>query len=606
MHAAGGLFGTLLEPTLRCIALTETGNRFGVLATPPPEPSTARGFHVPSGHRRSRNSRGTKEAKRRRDARRTKRKLETHKLNEQLSCEIDATLLKMNFFPQTSAGLPAPTSEHPRISLRPSMLPQLPPTPPQLPMLDFPGFNLNAFPEITLLHRTPTPPTTTPMSSLSSWCPALPMFTRNGNRSAGVPIFLDLSCLSEPKVSPKPERKFQELQLWRGSLDYKPKISRFFPPVPSSPKPKVKLPPTACKLHMVEKGLPDPLSVQLSAYSEVAMRNNLAELALEEIKSSDVVSNPRQPTPELEPSAANLWRILTTQDNTHDYQYEDPYVASFKHDSESDVYLAAWQAATEAQVHNRGPLELDSKGLPYVHANSLTGHTNEVALSQYADEHAIMADFAGSYTPLPSPPVGLNELMVDYDIGEPCRDKDFSEAETVAHDYPTPSSVSHTYILADILPVDCVNEDRGEEALTTSDAHFQSEQQLFELPPFPKSPAESTIDIAAFLAMGHAKNCWCQDCDKVPELIAMDKVTEMDADWTFCSATDDTTTATRSPSESCDEDKGTARTQCDTASDWEDLFPSTPDSPWVAGLMKYGDEGIGLGVGYELDWETEF
>lgn len=144
------------------------------------------------------------------------------------------------------------------------------PSPPQLPALEFPSFNTNTIPQL----RTPPPdaspsPALRDMPSLPSWCPALPSFTRNSVWSEGLPIFYDLSSLPEPKPTAKLASKVasrdsvrgKELQLWRGNLDLKPKVSRFFPRTPSPVKPIVKLPPTACKLHVSDKALPKPFPV---------------------------------------------------------------------------------------------------------------------------------------------------------------------------------------------------------------------------------------------------------------------------------------------------------------------------------------------------------
>lgn len=81
-----------------------------------------------------------------------------------------------------------------------------------------------------------------------------------------------------------------------------------------------------------------------------------------------------------------------------------------------------------------------------------------------------------------------------------------------------------------------------------SDAHFQSEQDLFT----PAAPLHSPdlgqdfIDVASFLEMGHVPNCWCRPCqdmydhgEDIPEL-----ANQFEDEWMLCSSA----TGTRSPS----------------------------------------------------------
>ncbi|KAK5128424.1 hypothetical protein LTR85_003092 [Meristemomyces frigidus] len=672
-------------------------------------------------------------------------------LDDQLSRDIDATLAKINtMLPHVSTGQPTPTPVLPTMSLTPQMAPQFPPTPPQLPMLDFyQDFSMNAFPELAPSRRTPTPPVTLSQLSLPSWCPALPFLTRKGAWSNGMPTFYDLSSLPEPREATKAEPRCQELQLWRGDVDLTPRVSRFFPRSSSPAKPKVKLPPTACKLYSMETALPDPLSALPRADTYAVKRKTLAE-SLESVVN--LFKDPGEPShlasvPEPEPSAANLWHILAGQDDARHCEQDDPYLASFTSGPDNDdkgytaawktaietydlldvltgqhratlskqedldpacftpgpgngdeKYLTAWQTATEsyddvnantspdkaqqyereepyatgfdpevgpdssnasylaawqkavaeyqraegltsqddvpayertkpnaavlkpgskpdslrqdyravwhefieAYNHAHGPAELQGKEVPYIHANSLTGHSNEVTLSPYADEHPTLSDSGVSFTPLASPPIGLNEMMVDYDVEPLCYGEGIHTGDAYLESYPTPSSASHTFVLADILPIDCVREDGGEEALTKSDAHFQSEQELFELPALPDSPAESIIDVADFLKMGHAKPCWCTECDEVPDLEANDQLTAPDDDWVFYSAADDTSTVSQASTEADDDEKQSARIQCGTDPDWADFLPSTP------GSLKQAVDEVDTFGGSQWDWEFEF
>lgn len=689
------------------------GNRFELLAAAPSTPQTppitppeakpaSKEFRVSNRLRRSRNSRGTKEAKRRRDARRSQRKLAAQILDDQLSRDIDMTLRKIDDLLPFSPGkeekaqqerTPSPMTM--ATTVTPPPQPRLSPTPPQLPMLEFPSFDINAFRHLEVPTRcTPTPPIiAAPVPPLPSWCPALPSFTGNNVWSEGLPTFYDLSSLPEPKPKPKleiedkptsktvPRHKVapkvrgllpqsmcpccngedelglpKELNFWLNNQEYKLRVSRFFPPRPPTPmKPSVKLPSTACTLHASEKRLPAPNLDKSPNQCTLLKQSDALDKAIEAFK--DPVES-RGSSPEPEASAANLWRILDSQEKgkademtaadsyvasftprpdnhreianwnsvidqlkerqsaqtTREADVEDRYAAAYASESgeEAEKYLAAWQAAIAADDDDGMlPAELDGRELPYVHANALVGYANEIALSPYAEEHPDVKEDV-DYTPLPCPPVGLNELLTDHDI-----DHAYSVAHSTASirapmpAYPTPSSVSHSIVLADILPVNCVAEQGdGETALQTSDAHYQSEQALFALPPLPATPAESVIDIATFLKMGHAPNCWCLDCgvdeqSDVPDLVSGDdrKPTDSDDDWVVYSPDRRTSPSTFSRSVTevgSDGGEKDRRVRCSTESEWDDFLPVTPTSP---GKLQ----GFGFAGGFDPEeWEVEF
>ncbi|KAK5132820.1 hypothetical protein LTR08_008621 [Meristemomyces frigidus] len=736
----------------------KTNNRFELLAgppTPPPEREPAREIYIPTRYRRSRNSRGTKEAKRRRDARRGQRKMAAYMLDEQLSRDIDTTLAVINAkinstSPPVSTGRSTPPSISKTRVLAPRVSPQLPPTPPQLPMLDFQhDFSVNTFPELAHIRRTPSRPITMPQMSLPSWCPVTPFLARESVWSDGLPNFFDLSSLPEPKqtmnklpavqfslpttkqtletaplvqgLSTLPEAKrtpkaaapkCQELQLWRSTPKVQPKISRFFPrlPTPTPVKPRVKLPPTRCKLHILEEGLPDLIHAPPPPYTEAVKPKAFVQSLEEIVQTYKDPTAPAELSLVLEPSAANLWHILSGQEKAPHHASEDTYLASFTPslDDHDEVHSATRQTAVEIHAHAKAidskqeapylegvrsnlernndnggtshraawqrnvvshdnaialedphsmhghkreakqvtgfkptlvfddintdyrtqwrtfidtyehrnlPAELDGKELPYIHANCLTGAANEVALSPYAAEHPSLVDSAISFTPMPSPPVGLNELMMDYDMGSPRHARDIhsddvyvegiSSADASLEDYAPLSSANEFCNIADILPVNCIGEDGGEAALTKSDAQFHSEQDLFSLPPLPASPADSIIDVAAFLKMGHVKSCWCSECEDVPELVVNEKLTEAEDEWMIYSAPDDSSTATQGSTEIGDDEKQTARIQCRT-SEWDDFAPFTPRSTWRAGLKNKADDRFGFVCGNDWEWEWDY
>ncbi|EMC93056.1 hypothetical protein BAUCODRAFT_37975 [Baudoinia panamericana UAMH 10762] len=273
---------------------------------------------------------------------------------------------------------------------------------------------------------------------------------------------------------------------------------------------------------------------------------------------------------------------------------------------DSDRYFRAWEEFINSQQE---PAELDGREVPYIHANSLTGYSNDIMLSPYADEHPALHDSCHRIVPLPSPPFGLNELMVDAGFGEPLASPSPRRVSHAALQYPTPSSVSHSIILADILPVECVVEqeaDGGCYSLESSDAHFQSEQELFTLPSLPDSPAASVIDVAAFLKMGHAKECWCVDCgisdcglDEVPDLVGVDKLTEIDDDWVVYWDADNIP-ATGEPAPSSDHTTGDDWLMCDIG------MPGTTDTNWDSKQATEEIRTIMNGAEGEWDWDWDF
>ena len=185
------------------------------------------------------------------------------------------------------------------------------------------------------------------------------------------------------------------------------------------------------------------------------------------------------------------------------------------------------------QYNDEQPLyELDGREteIPYVHANSLTGYSNDRdvldALPGY-EERRYLAD-SGVDLPIiisseTHDMVGLNELVVDHDIMTPAY-------ATSAAGVPLPTSLPATppatpplhplSDMATVLPVDCVTE----AEYIHSDAHYCSEQALFASPLSLAQSTEalhadvnsSSINIADFLKLGHAKQCWCGHCTDEP------------------------------------------------------------------------------------------
>ncbi|KAK4553578.1 hypothetical protein LTR86_009374 [Recurvomyces mirabilis] len=559
-------------------------NRFELLA-PSPEESPPdlleREIYIPTRYRRPRNSRGTKEAKRRRDARRSKRKMVAQMLDEQLSRDIDATLKLINF---TTTGLPTPPSSLPSPRRTPSpmqiefpepmFLPPLPPSPPQLPPLRFGDLDLTTLSRLVPSDKCFRSSIPLSVPQLPSWCPSLPALMRNRSSAEDMPKFFDLSRLPEPKNSlasamSKPS-SCREMQLWHALDDKKSKQSRFFPR-PASPMPRVRLPPTACKLHQEDGSLSSPPAT----YAD-AVKKGIPDDPRKAMEDFDTLPDDicAQTTPIFGPSAANLWSILAEESTSHSAATNDPYLASFETYSE-DTYLTAWQNSITPEDHTE-PVELDSKEIPYVHGNSLTDDMGDIEASPYTVEHPSLMHMATTTSePLSNLPVGLNELMMD---------RAYEEGVS-AGQYCTNTPIDTSILLAEVLPVDCVTEaETAAHVHEHSDAHFNSEQSLFRPPtPASRSPANSLIDLAEFLKLGHGKDCWCSgycyECKPadeitiagmIPELATTDDVTETDEEWMiYISARDNNSL----PDLTTDDVSGQeSPAQSTASSDWEDLF----------------------------------
>lgn len=172
-------------------------------------------------------------------------------------------------------------------------------------------------------------------------------------------------------------------------------------------------------------------------------------------------------------------------------------------------------------------LEARELELPYVHANSLIGSSDNTDATEIYTSYQTPQTLVDSAVSLPiirsseyQEMVGLNELVIDHDIMTPFNAQ-------LAADVPLPLSLPITPLptppshsigdIAAILPINCVTEAEYEN----SDAHYQSEQSLFVQSPLSlaqsTAPARdnfdfSSINIADFLKLGHAKQCWCGHC----------------------------------------------------------------------------------------------
>ena len=590
-------------------------------------------------------------------------------LDEQLSRTIGETLKSASIMPSPPASLPSPPSSQPtptpvlptNISLKPRPM-QFAPTPPpaygppvsaassvpQLPGLDFTGFELDDFPLLCKHNRKASPPASPPALDLPSWCPALPSLLSSDPWRTCLPIFFDLSSLPEPKKPTVPKYVCANFRQAPGneldtlppalSVDLKAKQSRFFPPkslmttaeLGQDKSPKVKLPPIACALHPTDNG---PPSVQ--AFVEEEKSGSIAEsneLAVEGFLTALTAKRDNADAP----NATNLWRILCRPETQQWATRDEPYLASFKRDAttsdpciasfgklplSSNPVFGTFETALEPVICE-SPAELDSIEVPYVHPNALAGYANEftgfagqairgpiidsaVCLSPTAD-----VDTVEFYSPLPDP---FFEQMLHAD-----------HALTAVTMPPTPPLTPHSGSisdLAEVLPIDCI-VDNCHATMTEADAHYQSEQELFERPAasvLVSSPEASVMDIATFLKLGHPRDCWCGYCDEefqiVPEesdaeLVDVGSPVDEDDGWSWYSDVEnggDVLPASETGATVVSEEvKEVTAYPCVRAPEWDVLFPKLPCSVREVGCPSHGNKDLSLGFAHDHDWECEF
>lgn len=634
------------------ILLTSTDNRFNVLASLEPEKilttKPSRDGHIQKQRRFTRNSRGTKEAKRRRNARRNTRKSSAQRLDEQLSRDIEAIWAEASRAHSSSLSLPAPTPVLPTTTATtPSAFRPILPTPAQLPVLDFHQLSFGDFP--ALPTQLPFPPTQrsrrldsplsqTMLPTIPSWCPDIPSLKRNATSSPNFPLFFDLSMLPEPKRKAANEQlpilpaTCQEMLLWRPpSALLAKKSSRFFPK--ASARPMVKLP-VACKLHGSDSGARNVSHSSSQPSADLTQsQTQFLNVLLQDVGAVYEVEQDHDRPDGRDSTAANLWNILAHQKANSPKVPEKPiHTATFasRCDPHFDTFIPEPYVSDIADLR---PVELDSKEVPYYHANSLTGHCNEIAISPYADEHALAQNSVIYLSPMPEPLVGLNELAVGYDnnylsdddadpenvqlsqtpveeaecLRDWCSDwRNYANEVAAAHTFTTPvmptsASMIDTDNQAAGLLMHSAEHDEDDPSTKKSDAHFQSEQELFATSAPPTESLEhSLLDITDFIKLGHAPNCWCGFCDDEPELVPSEQLSEEDG-WMVYSATDFASMTSGSPNSSVDNGQEVTRTKCTgTAPEWDDFFPCRPSSAWEASLGVHGDEGFGLGFGYDV------
>jgi len=351
----------------------------------------------------------------------------------------------------------------------------------------------------------------------------------------------------------------RDVQVWRplGSILGRQQ-SKFFPLIETSTsddhddkKARVKLPPVGCWLHRSERsadashssemGRDDPESsptpsltrgtatclpdrLNMSSSSDPVSEGNRSStriLASSEDKDDGLAST-TIPTHEAVAVDVTDLRHVFPWTQHYEYKANETWLSSSCSGDPSNRPFPEYQFA-------QPPYELEGcgAGLPYVHTNSLTGLSNESEDTfVHFNCHELPA-YADSVIDLPvmhldDGIVGMNELVVDHDVFGPT-DLGIAAGVPLPASRPTtppatpPSRLTRN--IASLMPINTVIEAEHRQ----SDAHFYSEQSLFSQSPV--RPAESTrlprteqqcgpIDIADFLKLGHARECWCDHCDE--------------------------------------------------------------------------------------------
>lgn len=118
-----------------------------------------------------------------------------------------------------------------------------------------------------------------------------------------------------------------------------------------------------------------------------------------------------------EVSAANLWRILTSKNDTYKEVAADPCMDSFAAKRPHD-FLSPPMAMFDTRVEVIGmPAELESTEIPYVHANSLTGQGNvraECPGRENEEHRTVICDSPMALTPTEEIYAGMSEMVMDY------------------------------------------------------------------------------------------------------------------------------------------------------------------------------------------------
>lgn len=287
----------------------------------------------------------------------------------------------------------------------------------------------------------------------------------------------------------------------------------------------VKLPPpVACRLHCSDEGAGSLLSVSKSSATQAAMPDCA--------KSHDMTSRPvslcaKNKFPEFDLPCHDLKTNPYTGNppsNPNTCSSDTKVMTARAQDWRGPSGHFPWYYDAEQPLYEIDGREIE---LPYVHANSLTGYSNDSDVTETLPSYQELQFLVDSGVDLPlvsssehQDMVGLNGLVVDHDIMAPLHANTAATMPLPVSLPATPPATPPVYSIRDIatiLPIDCITEAEYRD----SDAHYCSEQALFDqtsplLAQSPEhlhdDPTASSINIADFLKLGHAKECWCGHC----------------------------------------------------------------------------------------------
>lgn len=411
-----------------------------------------------------------------------------------------------------------------------------------------------------------------------------------------VPRFTDLSGLPEP-MEP---RKFDSVQQNRAKVGtVLKKQSRFFPTLTTSvSSPIVRLPPTSCKLYRTEEAVAYPPVPETwtnpdnrpSPSCPARYVNTKSSLDTESVQPEKSVEHVLEQSASGIASAANLWRILSedgilTAERIKDDECRADNLRSTWESSEDSGGVPIYEPTAQPSMP-----ELDSKEIPYVHLNSLTGHANETGgyhreVADHDTVESVLYPAVFFATP--------RSITPSYEL-------------TATAPRYTPSSPSlHMLEVGSLCTLDqAIIKARPEisDEMKKSVDHFSSEQDLFrpEQVQLPISRPRTPCGLDAFLAMGHVENCWCRDCNETPEMIQKDEIHDDDDDWLDWSTLGDeidnvsTNTVPQTATVSDVSDEEEHKSSCfpgASTPEWDELYPCT--SGQEESQQEFEDEFLG-------------
>ncbi|KAK6403650.1 hypothetical protein LTR95_018942, partial [Oleoguttula sp. CCFEE 5521] len=295
----------------------EPANRFAILATLDQPATKSREFHVSSARR----VRVSKDAKKRRDLKRSKRKLDAQKLDAKLGHEMNKMLNVIETGLATETEMQSPTVPTPTLTPAPkeSLPPALPETielpssPPALPVPQFSAFDLSSFPH--LLTSSPEPIAIPPIIAI----PDLPLrrsriwsITKDEAWRDCLPTIFPSQSLPSPVRSGRQSQVYKELQIYgprAKALATKP--SRFFPPtdlltaagqgLSPTERAQTKLPRVACRLHATDNGSEDIVRPAKRAPTPFAVTEVIERSRTPAIRHTTKADYVQEPTVAAEP-----------------------------------------------------------------------------------------------------------------------------------------------------------------------------------------------------------------------------------------------------------------------------------------------------------------